>query len=90
MQLKAKNPDQRLIPSLEVEIVWYSRGLFGPRANFPGHVLRPKFYEAFCLQKFGEIITHDFADWLEGHENPAALQETAELYEQVHHFATED
>lgn len=48
-----------------------------------GHILRPKFYEAYCNKRFGKIIPHDLEDWLAGHEDPALLHETAELFEKV-------
>eukprot|EP01127_Copromyxa_protea_P003321 TRINITY_DN13150_c0_g1_i1.p1 TRINITY_DN13150_c0_g1~~TRINITY_DN13150_c0_g1_i1.p1 ORF type:complete len:246 (-),score=30.29 TRINITY_DN13150_c0_g1_i1:49-786(-) len=69
ISLKAKYPNARLIPSLEVEWIWYS------------HLLRPKLYETFCMKSFDYIIPHSLDDWLEGHEDPGSIVETAELYE---------
>eukprot|EP01127_Copromyxa_protea_P002359 TRINITY_DN1223_c0_g1_i5.p1 TRINITY_DN1223_c0_g1~~TRINITY_DN1223_c0_g1_i5.p1 ORF type:complete len:245 (+),score=33.78 TRINITY_DN1223_c0_g1_i5:336-1070(+) len=71
LKLKAQHPELRLIPSLEVEWVWFS------------HVLRPKYYEAYCMNTFGKYILHDFNDFFLGHEDPSALKETAELYEKT-------
>jgi len=70
LQLKVKYPDIRLIPTLEVEWVWYS------------HILRPRFYEAYCNTKYGFIIPHLLEDWILGHKDPNALLETADLFKQ--------
>jgi hypothetical protein len=40
MDLKHKHPGRRLIPSIELEWVWYT------------HLLRPKFYLAWCDKKY--------------------------------------
>jgi len=69
LRLKAKYPDVRLIPSDEVEWVWYC------------HIVRPKFYIAYCEKNFQKLILHEIDDWFAGHEDPTLLDATATLYE---------
>jgi len=73
LSLKAKHPDKEILPSLEIEWVWYC------------HVIRPKFYHAYCKVNFGKIIDHTIDDWIKGDQHPETLNFTAELYEQVFH-----
>lgn len=120
LKMKAKYPHLRLVPSLEVEWVWYSTHSlsFGvllllpsassyplscspwrnqisigndpvPSSSFDssltelGHLLRPRYYEAYCNKVYGNVIPHSLDDWLLGHEDPEQLNETAKLYEEV-------
>jgi len=74
IDLKVKYPDRLLIPTTEIEWVWYT------------HLLRPKFYLAFCERKYGgKIVPHSLDDFLLGLERPELLQETAVLFESEYH-----
>jgi hypothetical protein len=80
--MKAAHPEIRFVPSLEVEWVWFSTQYRTSNLQ-QGHVLRPKFYEAYCMKNFGRLIPHDLDDWILGHEDPSALKETAGFFEEV-------
>lgn len=82
IKLKAKYPNRRLIPSLEVEWVWFCMS-FGDWRLIVGHVLRPRLYEAFCFKCFETLIPHSLDDWILGTQEPSLLRETASLYEKV-------
>jgi len=68
MKLKHRVP--QVVPSLEVEWVWFC------------HVLRPKLYHQFCDLNFKQIIDHSIDDWQKGVEDPTLLAHTAELFMQ--------
>ncbi|CAF2505047.1 unnamed protein product [Rotaria sp. Silwood2] len=46
MQLKASYPNERLVPTLDIEIVWQT------------HLLRPDMYRDDCLRLFRRVIDH--------------------------------
>ncbi|CAF3747094.1 unnamed protein product [Rotaria sp. Silwood1] len=46
MQLKASYPNERLVPTLDIEIVWHT------------HLLRPEMYRGDCLRLFRHVIDH--------------------------------
>ncbi|CAF1439208.1 unnamed protein product [Adineta steineri] len=76
MQLKALYPKERLVPALDIEIVWQT------------HLLRPDMYRGDCLRLFHRIIDHSLLiDNNEESLKEQAFINTCRLYEE--HFGEE-
>lgn len=71
LQLKTLYPKERLIPTLDIEIIWHT------------HLLRPEMYRGDCLRLFGRIIDHSLLidDNVEGLKEQA-FANTCRLYEE--------
>jgi hypothetical protein len=71
MQLKASYPNERFIPTLDIEIVWQT------------HLLRPEMYRNDCLRLFRRIINHSLLlNDTEESLKEQAFTNTCRLYEE--------
>ena len=71
MQLKALYPNEHLVPTLDIEIVWQT------------HLLRPEMYRGDCLRLFRRVIDHSLLiDNIEESAKEQAFAKTCELYKE--------
>ncbi|CAF1202366.1 unnamed protein product [Rotaria sordida] len=71
MKLKASYPNERLVPTLDIEIVWQT------------HLLRPEMYRGDCLRLFHRVIDHSLLiDNIEESLKEQAFVNTCRLYEE--------
>lgn len=71
MQLKASYPNNLLIPTLDIEIIWQT------------HLLRPKMYHDDCMRLFHRVIDHSLlTNDLEQFLKEQAFIDTCKLYKE--------